>query len=104
MLAKDAAGAETTFALPDSGAVVIGRSAGRSDLVVPGLAVSGRHCSLSRVGGAFLLRDLGSTNGTRLNGTPLSPSEIRNSRSNLSTSCRLSSSTNSRVSSSLWSM
>ena len=73
LLAKDAAGAETTFALPDSGAVVIGRSAGRSDLVVPGLAVSGRHCSLSRVGGAFLLRDLGSTNGTRLNGTPLSP-------------------------------
>ena len=73
LLSKDAAGAETTFALPDTGAVVIGRSAGRSDLVVPGIAVSGRHCSLSRVGGAFLLRDLGSTNGTRLNGTPLEP-------------------------------
>ena len=31
-------------------------------------SVSGRHCAIRREGGRCLVRDLGSTNGTRLNG------------------------------------
>ncbi len=46
---------------------------GRSDcdLVIDQPTVSGRHCRLSRVDGGFLLEDLGSTNGTFVNGVKL---------------------------------
>ncbi len=38
------------------------------DLVVKDPIVSGRHCRLARDGSAFLIEDLGSTNGTYVNG------------------------------------
>src|SRR5207302_2110810 len=38
------------------------------DLVVNVPSVSGRHCRLTRDGASFVLEDLGSTNGTYLNG------------------------------------
>ncbi len=38
------------------------------DLVVNVPSVSGRHCRLTRDGASFILEDLGSTNGTYLNG------------------------------------
>jgi pSer/pThr/pTyr-binding forkhead associated (FHA) protein len=50
--------------------VVLGR---HSDCDVP-LAyrsVSGRHCELERVEGWWRVRDLGSSNGTRINGNPI---------------------------------
>ena len=43
-------------------------SAGDCDVVVNDAAVSGRHCRLSAEGGKFMLEDLGSTNGTFVNG------------------------------------
>lgn len=50
--------------------VIIGRSSA-STLQVDDPSVSGRHCQISRDGSAFILRDLGSTNGTSLNGVPI---------------------------------
>jgi pSer/pThr/pTyr-binding forkhead associated (FHA) protein len=41
------------------------------DLVVSHPAVSGRHCRLTREGDDYLLEDLGSTNGTYVNGNRL---------------------------------
>lgn len=34
-------------------------------------SISGRHCSIVRDGRKYTLVDLGSTNGTRLNGAPV---------------------------------
>jgi len=43
------------------------------DIVVNQTAVSGHHCRLSSHGESFVLEDLGSTNGTFLNGHKLAP-------------------------------
>lgn len=48
-------------------ALVIGRAA-ECDCVLPDSTVSRRHASIRRRGETWLLRDLGSTNGTRVNG------------------------------------
>jgi Inner membrane component of T3SS, cytoplasmic domain len=47
-------------------AAILGR-AERADVVLADPAVSSEHARVSRVGRAWLLSDLGSTNGTRLN-------------------------------------
>ncbi len=41
----------------------------RNDLVIPDDTVSRHHCELQKFGDSFLLKDLDSTNGTRLDGT-----------------------------------
>ncbi len=48
--------------------LVIGRGE-NADVVIDHRAVSRRHCAIRRVGDEFVVSDLGSTNGTRLNGT-----------------------------------
>ena len=57
------------LALPSGGdeRLTIGR-AGSSDLMLTDLSVSRHHAELRRQGEQWLLVDLGSTNGTRLNG------------------------------------
>jgi hypothetical protein len=50
-----------------SGPVVVGRSPG-ADIVVSAGYVSGRHARFSLIGEALLVEDLGSTNGTYLEG------------------------------------
>ena len=58
-----------------SGTLSIGRGAG-NEWVLPaaeGPSVSRRHCSFSAGPEGFSVTDLGSTNGTRLNGRPLPP-------------------------------
>lgn len=47
--------------------VFIGRNA-QNTISVDDSSVSGRHCSITRDGNRYTLVDLGSTNGTRLNG------------------------------------
>lgn len=47
---------------------VVGRSAKLCDLVVEHTNVSKQHCILVKTDGLIYLRDLGSTNGTRVNG------------------------------------
>jgi hypothetical protein len=63
--------------VPVAGPVVIGRSPG-ADIVIGDDFVSGRHARLSPSGGGAVLEDLGSTNGTILNGKPVtSPQSLR---------------------------
>lgn len=47
---------------------VIGRSSKLCDLVVNHTSVSKQHCMLVKTDGLIYMRDLGSTNGTRVNG------------------------------------
>ena len=52
----------------DKDLVVVGRGE-ESDLRIDHKSVSKLHCVLVKTDGLILLRDLGSTNGTRVNGT-----------------------------------
>ena len=56
--------------VPVSGPIVIGRSPG-ADIVLGDDFVSGRHARVSPSGDGAVVEDLGSTNGTVLNGTKL---------------------------------
>jgi predicted component of type VI protein secretion system len=54
--------------LVDSDSVVIGREVGLSDLLLPERQVSRRHAKIERTMEGFLISDLGSKNGTFVNG------------------------------------
>ncbi|NTU90116.1 MAG: FHA domain-containing protein [Actinobacteria bacterium] len=59
------------------GPVVIGRAPG-ADIVIPASFVSGRHARFSPMGKDLVVEDLGSTNGTLLNGHPVAqPLSVR---------------------------
>jgi len=49
-----------------------------NDVRVDDSTVSHKHCLLFREGGKYWLRDLGSTNGTRVNNHPIKESELHN--------------------------
>ena len=53
-----------------NGPVVIGRAPG-ADIVVAASYVSGRHARFSCLGENLIIEDLGSTNGTTVNGTAI---------------------------------
>ena len=55
--------------------MVIGRAADQCDLVVAHATVSRRHARLSLAGEALQVEDLGSTNGTAVDGKPLRAGE-----------------------------
>ncbi len=52
------------------GAFYIGRING-NDMIMPDYAISKRHAIIDIENGAYFIRDTGSTNGTRLNGSRL---------------------------------
>ena len=54
----------------ESAATTIGRDAS-AQLSIPDRLMSRRHCAIEPAGEAFLLRDLGSSNGTYVNGMPV---------------------------------
>ena len=61
-----------------TGPIIVGRSPG-ADIVIGTSFVSGRHCRFSLLGESLMVEDLGSTNGTLLNGAPiLSPIPVKN--------------------------
>jgi transcriptional regulator with GAF, ATPase, and Fis domain len=60
---------DSVFVLPES-ELSIGRDSANV-LAVPDPSVSRRHCVVSRASDAFQVRDLGSRNGTLVNGTPV---------------------------------
>lgn len=64
------------LALAEGGCVVLGRSR-TCDLTLQTPDASRRHAEISSVGGGWLLRDLGSTNGTFLNGERVDEREIK---------------------------
>lgn len=65
----------TTIAI--NGPIIIGRSPG-ADIVVGDDFVSGRHARIFPSGAQAILEDLGSTNGTLLNGTRITaPTHVK---------------------------
>jgi pSer/pThr/pTyr-binding forkhead associated (FHA) protein len=60
----------------DSDVLTVGRSKDNT-IVVDNPTVSGHHCSVTREGNHFYLRDLESTNGTRLNAKDVSEARLR---------------------------
>src|SRR5262245_29292633 len=54
----------------DAPAITLGRDPA-SQLNIPDHLVSRRHCTLEMDNGCFTLRDLGSSNGTYVNGIPV---------------------------------
>ena len=63
------------FPLPDSGEIVIGRSS-ELDMVLVEDMVSRRHAKISVEGGDIFLEDLGSTNGSFVNGEKISRTKL----------------------------
>ena len=61
----------------DKDIVTIGRKPG-NDIHIDNLAVSGFHAKIFRDGNAFVIEDLGSLNGTFLNGAKISKNQLRN--------------------------
>lgn len=62
--------------LPANEEAILGRSPERANVVIPSTSVSGRHCSITKSEGAYIIRDLGSTNGTRVNGVIVSEEKL----------------------------
>ena len=56
--------------------VIVGRD-GRCDVRLASLRVSRVHCCLVRAGDGISVRDLGSTNGIRINGRPVGSGWLR---------------------------
>lgn len=52
----------------DTAITVLGRSSRLCDLVLDDTSISKQHCMLVKTDGLVYIRDLGSTNGTRVNG------------------------------------
>ncbi|MEO7932474.1 MAG: FHA domain-containing protein [Chthoniobacterales bacterium] len=68
-------GDTTPHDLPPEG-VTIGRG-DTNDIVIPDDGVSGLHAEIRLDGETYQVRDLGSSNGTRVNGNRISQSELR---------------------------
>jgi pSer/pThr/pTyr-binding forkhead associated (FHA) protein len=64
-----------TYPLEGRGPWTVGRSQ-ENDIVVPDPNVSRRHARLSRADNGFVVEDLGSTNGTLLDGAPIDRERI----------------------------
>lgn len=62
--------------LPENEEAILGRSTERANVVIPSGSVSGRHCSITKGEGCYVIRDLGSTNGTRVNGVIVSQEKV----------------------------
>jgi len=58
------------FELAPRGEMTLGRREDNT-IIIEGPAVSGHHCTISVADGNFVVRDSGSTNGTRLNDEPV---------------------------------
>jgi LCP family protein required for cell wall assembly len=75
LLVREPGRGEATVAL-DGSALRIGRGP-QNRIVLADSYASGEHAELASRGGRRCLRDLGSTNGTRVNGQPIAPQQWR---------------------------
>jgi len=74
LVLKKKGGARKVFALPAS-VTVIGRRQ-ECDLCIPLMVVSRRHCQINQDEGKLRVRDLGSRNGTYVNGQRVEEAEL----------------------------
>jgi pSer/pThr/pTyr-binding forkhead associated (FHA) protein len=65
-----------TFRLPPGSVKTIGRSPG-AEFIVDAALVSRLHCQLTATADALQVKDLGSTNGTFVNGKRVKAAELR---------------------------
>ena len=72
----DASGDGLTFRLPPGAVKTIGRSTG-AQFIVDAPLVSRLHCQLTATADALQVEDLGSTNGTFVNGKRIRASALR---------------------------
>jgi pSer/pThr/pTyr-binding forkhead associated (FHA) protein len=68
-------GSRKDFRLP-SNVTVIGRRQD-CDLCIPLMVVSRKHCEINKTREALIIRDLGSSNGTYLNGKRITEAEVK---------------------------
>ena len=68
-------GGKVTHELTDE-LITIGR-APENVIVIDEFSVSGRHAQLQLIGETYQLKDLGSTNGTRVNGQTIAEAQVR---------------------------
>jgi len=61
---------------PVDGELILGREHPSADLVIPDPGVSRRHARLLREKGTVILEDLGSSNGTYVNGRRVMEAEV----------------------------
>ena len=66
-----------TFRLPPGAVKTIGRSPG-AEFIVDAALVSRLHCRLTATADALHVKDLGSTNGTFVNGTRIQAAQLKN--------------------------
>jgi ABC transport system ATP-binding/permease protein len=66
----------TTFRLPSGSVKTIGRSAG-AEFIVEAPLVSRLHCQLTATAASLQVKDLGSTNGTFVNGKRVKTAELK---------------------------
>lgn len=64
------------YAAPGPGPVSVGRTSD-NDVAIPEYSISKRHCFLAVVGNEVRVTDVGSTNGTQVNGVALEPKKPR---------------------------
>ena len=76
LLVKSGPAAGTSIALPD-GDIVIGRDPGAGGATLNDPAVSGRHALVRRDQEAYVIYDLGSQNGTTVDGSPMPSKELK---------------------------
>jgi pSer/pThr/pTyr-binding forkhead associated (FHA) protein len=66
-----------TFRILDGSIKTIGRSTG-AEFIVDAALVSRLHCQISAMGDTLHVKDLGSTNGTFVNGKRVAAAELQN--------------------------
>ncbi|MBN1419556.1 MAG: AAA family ATPase, partial [Planctomycetes bacterium] len=76
LVVRKGPGEGMAFALPAEGTAVLGRGA-ESSILLAHSSVSSRHAAIHSSGGTLLLEDLGSTNGTILNGKKIERAVLR---------------------------
>ena len=75
ILEADVESERVRFRMPEGSVKTIGRSNG-AEFIVNAELVSRLHCQLSATAGSLRVKDLGSTNGTFVNGKRVAASEL----------------------------
>lgn len=73
---RDPSAERVTFRLPAGSVKTVGRSTG-AEFIVDAALVSRLHCQLTATADSLHVKDLGSTNGTFVNGTRVTTAELK---------------------------